>query len=115
MARELAQQCVLAALDERSVRLVLDPRRQQLLTPRLQAAVQESLGRYLGGEIKLRIDVGEAPETSPAARRAGREAERRERAREAIERDPHVAALRDAFDAEVIPDTIRPEDETGAD
>jgi len=111
MARELAQQCALVAREENSIRLALDPRRQQLLTPRLQAAVEEALSAHLGRKLKLRIDVGEPPATTPAARQAGREAQRRARARDAIERDPNVAALREAFDAEVLPDTIRPEDD----
>ncbi len=110
MTRELAQHCTLGDRDERQIRLVLDPRRQQLLTPRLQQGLEKALRRYFGGSQKLRIDVGKEPAVTPAARRAGREAERQAQAREAIEQDPHVAALRDAFDAQVIPETVRPQD-----
>ncbi len=58
--------------------------------------------------MTLRVTVGEPAEPTPADLRAAREDERMREARAAIEQDPNVRALQDAFDAVVEADTIQP-------
>ncbi|MGH8273771.1 MAG: DNA polymerase III subunit gamma/tau [Gammaproteobacteria bacterium] len=112
LTRELAHQCRLISRDRKRIRLELDGRRKQLLTPRLEDSLQKALAEEFGDSVKLVIKIadanGEAPPT-PAVRRSSEKAERQARAEQAIADDPHVAALRETFDAEVIPNTIRPE------
>ncbi|HEX5313709.1 MAG TPA: DNA polymerase III subunit gamma/tau [Gammaproteobacteria bacterium] len=110
MLRELAGHCTLAGRDDNIIRLRLDARGRELLTPRLQAGLEAALADELGAGLKLKIEIGETAAPTPAARRSAREAERQARAEEEIARDPQVAKLRETFGAELIPDSIRPED-----
>ncbi len=110
LTRQLAQQCSLVARENNRINLRLDSKRKQMLTPRLEKSLRQALARELGDSVKLAIKVadGETPMT-PAGKRSARQAERQARAEKAIAEDPHVAALRETFDAEIIPGTIRPE------
>ncbi len=113
MTREFAQQCSLVAHDERHIKLALDARHRHLLTPRLEKALEKAIAKEFGEAVGLVIKVADGePVATPATKRSAREAERQTRAEQAIEGDPHVAALRETFAAEIIPDTIRPEDDT---
>ncbi|MGH8225540.1 MAG: DNA polymerase III subunit gamma/tau [Gammaproteobacteria bacterium] len=112
MTREFAQQCSLVARDEHHVKLALDARHRHLLTPRLEKALEKAIKKEFGDAVGLVIKVADGETVvTPAAKRSAREAERQARAEQAIADDPHVAALRETFAAEIIPDTIRPEDD----
>ncbi|MGH8161606.1 MAG: DNA polymerase III subunit gamma/tau C-terminal domain-containing protein, partial [Gammaproteobacteria bacterium] len=111
LTRELAQQCRLVAREDNRIRLELDERRKQLLTPRLEKSLRSALAREFGDSLRLAINVARhAGKDTPAGKRSARAAQRQAQAEEAIASDPHVAALRETFGAEVIPDTIRPEE-----
>lgn len=110
LTRQLARQCTLRECSGGRVRLALDGKHKHLLTARLEKTLQVALSGALGGACKLDIAItNDASRQTPAARHSAREAERQEQAERSIAQDPHVAALRRTFDAEVIPNTIRPE------
>ena len=109
MGRELAQNCVLLERSDTLVRLALDQNKAHLLTDRLRATLEKALAAYYGVPLKLKVEVGEQAGPSPAAKQAEAAASRESELREAIEGDPHVNALREAFGAEMMPDTLRPE------
>ncbi|MGH8427796.1 MAG: DNA polymerase III subunit gamma/tau [Gammaproteobacteria bacterium] len=110
LVRELAEHCVLLGRDARTIRLRLDARGRELHTERLQSALEQALAAEYGAPLKLRIEIGEGGAPTPAAKRSALEAERQARAEQAIAQDPNVASLRETFGAELIPDSIRPED-----
>ncbi len=114
MGRELAQNCVLVERTDTRVRLALDENKAHLLTDRLQKALEKALSAHFGRPLKLKFDVGAQAGATPAARQAAEKAARESELREKITRDPHVAALRETFDAELLPETARPEDGPGA-
>jgi DNA polymerase-3 subunit gamma/tau len=71
----------------------------------------KALGDYLGEAVRLQIDVGEAAGETPADLRAKAAEERQRAAEAAIESDPNISAMQEAFGARVIPDSVRPVDD----
>ncbi len=108
MGRELAQNCVLVERSGTLIRLALDRSKAHLLTDRLRATLEKALAAHYGVPLKLKVEVSEQAGPSPAAKQAEAAASRESELREAIEGDPHVNALREAFGAEMLPDTLRP-------
>lgn len=108
MTRELAQHCAFEPDADNNICLRLDPRHQTLLTPKLNEELRLALSRYFDAPITLRIET-EAGVKSPATRRAAVQAARQAAATEIIGKDENILALREAFDAEVLAGTIRPE------
>ena len=114
MGRELAQNCVLLERSDTLIRLALDRNKAHLLTDRLRATLEKALAVHYGVSLKLKVEVGEQAGPSPAAKQAEEAASRESELRKAIESDPHVNALREAFGAEMMPDTLRPENGSAA-
>ncbi|PWG63709.1 DNA polymerase III subunit gamma/tau [Sediminicurvatus halobius] len=110
MAHALASHCDWAGREGDRVRLRIDAGHAHLLNPSMQERLRAALARHFQAELQLSIDVGEVSAETPAEAQSRSSAARAEAAREAIERDPNVLALRETFGAEVIPDSIRPAD-----
>jgi DNA polymerase-3 subunit gamma/tau len=108
VARELAANCVLDGRDGDTLRLTLDAAHQQLLTDQSRGRLEEALARHYGRPVTLRINAGAAADSTPARQRDRRDAEKLAAARTAIEEDPNVRALKDAFGAEVREASIKP-------
>lgn len=108
MARELAVNCVLLAREEGRLRLMLDRSHAYLRGPATEERVQQALQAHLGQPVSIEITVGEPPEATPAARRSQADRERREQAIADLEADDEVRALRDVFNARIIPETVQP-------
>jgi DNA polymerase-3 subunit gamma/tau len=66
------------------------------------------LGRYLGESIRVEIEVGELPAETPARVEERQAQEQLVAARESLEADPTVRALKEKFGATLKPDTVRP-------
>ena len=103
--RSLALNCQFLGRREGVVRLALDPRFTR--TTNIETKLQQALGTYFGGPVRLEFVADEAAET-PA------QIQERERgaalvaARQAFGEDPTVKALQERFGATLLPDTIRP-------
>ncbi|HET7370500.1 MAG TPA: DNA polymerase III subunit gamma/tau [Gammaproteobacteria bacterium] len=110
MSRELAINCAFENRDGDTVRLTIDEVHQQLVTDQSRDRLQQALSRHYGRPIEVRISAGATADPTPAQRRDKREVERMEAARVAIESDPNVRALREAFGAEIKPASIKPID-----
>ncbi|MGQ0430183.1 MAG: DNA polymerase III subunit gamma/tau [Gammaproteobacteria bacterium] len=106
-ARQLAGNCQLVERDGNRFRFLLDPRAQSLHTRQQEERLAAALGRLIGADASVEIEVGGTTDT-PAQRDLLARDERLEQARAAIERDPNVKALRDRFGAVVQPDSIKP-------
>ena len=104
--RLLASNCVYLRRDGETIHLGLDPRSESLLTQKrkeaLAARLSEHFGESLRVDISLTADVGETP-VQEESRLAD---ERIEAARQSLEADPNVQALKDMFGAELKSETI---------
>jgi DNA polymerase-3 subunit gamma/tau len=108
LARELASNCELVAVEDSRVRLRLAPEHRQLASGRGPQRLEEALSAHHGRSLELAIDVGERQTDSPAEL-ARRDAERRiAQATRTLERDPGVRAIVDTFDGRLEPESIRP-------
>jgi DNA polymerase-3 subunit gamma/tau len=108
--RQLAEHSVISSRDGASWHLTLARASDHLNTEQIRTRLAGALSEHLGRAVTLRVTVGETTEPTPADLRAAREDERMREARAAIEQDPNVRALQDAFDAVVEADTIQPID-----
>jgi len=108
LVRELASHTVIEAQKDDRLCLVLDARCKRLLNRDREEALGEALARHYGRALKLELRVGEPSGETPARERERLAAERQQAAVDAIENDPNVKGLVDAFDARINPETIRP-------
>ncbi|OOO02637.1 MAG: DNA polymerase III subunit tau [Chromatiales bacterium USCg_Taylor] len=108
LVRELAMQCVPADNLGPDLHLVAPPAARHLVNDKIESRLAEALQNHYGRGSRLKISVGSlAGRASPADFKAQAARERRAQAQQALENDPNVQALREAFGAEVDPATIR--------
>jgi DNA polymerase-3 subunit gamma/tau len=110
LVRELAVNCALKLREGQRFELALAPAHRQLLSDRSVERIQEALGRVLGRAATLRIELGAVGGETPAAAAARGAAERTAQARDELSQDPVVRAMGDAFGAQLLPDSVRPND-----
>jgi len=107
LVRSLALNCQFLGRRDGVVRLALDPRLQAARTPAIETKLQQALGTYFGGAVRLEfIAEGTAETPAQIQEREGRAA--LVAARQAFGEDPMVKALQERFGATPLPDTIRP-------
>jgi len=107
MAAQLANHSVVQAWDGKELRLVVDRNFASMLGSLAEKRLLEALQQHLGAELRLSWTAGVADDTPAERRQAARE-KRQQKARQDIASDPLVQAMQDAFDAELIEDSIRP-------
>jgi len=108
MTRELANNSLLVSLNGEECVLNLDPKLRHLCTPRSEAGLEKALRDHFNRDLRLRI-LMEAPSSETPANRFQREREeRQEAAQQAMEQDDGVLALKAAFDARIVPGTVKP-------
>lgn len=105
-ARELANNCVLDGLDDYSCQLILNP--GHMISPRSEATLQQALQDYCGRPVKLSIKTEKSDVSTPAQQLVRQQEDRQQAAIDTINSDENVQALRDNFDARVMPGTIEP-------
>jgi DNA polymerase-3 subunit gamma/tau len=90
------------------LRLRLDARGEALRTKVQEDRLAQAVSRLVDGPVRLEIEVSHE-EADTLARKAERqEKERLARARQSLESDPTVKALKDRFGAVIQPDSIKP-------
>ena len=104
--RLLASNCTYLSRKGNTIHLGLDPRSESLLTRKrrdeLAAKLSAHYGETLSVDVELGTDAGETP-VQTESRLAD---ERLEEARQSLEADPNVQALKNMFGAELKADTI---------
>ncbi len=108
LTKELANNCALECIDDNSCRLFLDASHQQLLTTSREKKLQKALQDYFGKPLKLTISIERAELETPAVQFAKEQENRQQAAIDAINADVNVLALKEYFDARIIPGTIEP-------
>jgi DNA polymerase-3 subunit gamma/tau len=107
-ARQLASHCVLLGRAGGVVRLALDPARPFVSTPALEEKLAQALARYFGEPVRLEFESTAADELTPARANEHASLAQLAAARESLESDPGVQALRERFGATLLPDSVRP-------
>ena len=102
LTRELARHCVLKDCSGNQVSLSLQPGQRHLLSPTQQEQLQEALRRRFDEGLKLLFEEEEdnAAET-PAQKQVRASREEKQAAIKAIEDDPKVKTLQEAFGATI--------------
>jgi DNA polymerase-3 subunit gamma/tau len=107
MARELANHCVLAHIDDSVCKLVIAP--GHIRGSRTENILQEALQKYRGNRLKLIIDTQKniATET-PAAQIIKEREDKQAAAVDTIQSDHNIQALKEHFDARILSGSIAP-------
>jgi len=108
MTRELANNCVLNSIDNKSCTLLLDPGNKQLRSAVTEDKLQKALQTYYGSPIKLVIQTEKTALETPALQLTKERADKQQAAVDAIDADENILALKEQFDARVLPGSIEP-------
>ncbi len=109
-AQQLALNCAYRRREGQVLYLELDAVHAHMATEQLMKRMEDSLSRYFGEELKLRIQQVAGELDTPAKRDAHRQAERLKAAQDAIIADPKVQELCDTFGTLVNPHLVKPLD-----
>jgi DNA polymerase-3 subunit gamma/tau len=111
LVREMALNCALQEVTEKSVVLTMEKMHAHLLNKSRTDQLEAALGRYYGHSIRLKVlkDMQSSCE-SPARQKAREEDERMQQAIAAIEADTNIKAMQDTFGATISYESIRPRD-----
>jgi DNA polymerase-3 subunit gamma/tau len=108
--RELAMNCAVKQREDTRWVMQLDTSHQQLLSKVRQQRLQEALCACLQKQVELDIEIAGGAADTPALQQQAEAQQRQAAAVDTIESDPNVKAIREAFDATLHTDTIRPLD-----
>jgi len=107
-ARQLASHLTFVSFAEGVLRLRLDARGEALRTKAQEERLAQAVSRFAGEPVRLDIEVSRDEVDTPARKAERNEKHRLERARQSLESDPTVQALKDRFGAVIQPDSIKP-------
>ncbi len=107
LARALAQHCEMVSYDENSITLRVAENQKHLVSTNYQDKLSNAINEYFGKKIRLIINV-ESEANTPAKQNAEEKAVIQSDTEKAIMDDAFVKTLIDTFDAQVIPNTIKP-------
>ena len=108
MMHQLVAHCVMLELTDDQIHLALATTSAPLLNKEREASLRKALEAYFERPLKLQIEIKDSDGESPAAREARLQAERQAAAEAAIESDPNVQSILDAFDGQVRPNSVQP-------
>jgi DNA polymerase-3 subunit gamma/tau len=108
LARQLANNCVLIGRRGALVRLGLDPRNNMMRVPGAVDKLTQALSKYFGETVRIEFEAPIAGAETPAQAEKRAVAEEFDSARQSLESDPAVRALRETFGATLLPDSVRP-------
>jgi len=111
MVKQLAVNCILQEKSATEIRLTLSKQNEQLLNSAMQKKLEEALCSSLQQKLKLHIELGEQQVESPAKTSERNQAELQQSAEDIIQQDPMVQALKENFNAEVVPNSVKPVNE----
>ncbi len=104
--RLLASNCVYLKREENTVFLGLDPRSESMLTKQRRDLIAERLSTHFGEKLVVDIALGADAGETPVQQENRMADERLEQARQSLEADPNVQAMKSMFGAELKTDTI---------
>ena len=107
-ARQLASHCVWMGRQGNMIRLALDPRTKIVRTSAQQDKLAQALSKHFGETLRVEIDLVETVAETPAQAEQRSSVEELDSARQSLDDDPNVRALKERFGATLLPETVRP-------
>ena len=104
--REFANNCVLENIDDEVCTLIVDP--GYIRGARAEETLQKALQAYRGKPLKLVVKAKKTTIDTPAVLLTKEREDKQQAAVEAINSDHNIQALKEHFDARVMPGTIEP-------
>jgi len=112
MVKQLAANCVLREVKDGVITLVIDEGHKTLCSAKAEKRLQQALCEYYDRDMRIDIIVegsssAEKVET-PAQTQTREMNERQQQAEQAIEEDGFVQAMKENFNAEIVPGSVKP-------
>ncbi len=112
MVKQLAANCVLREVKDGVITLVIDEGHKTLCSAKAEKRLQQALCEYYDRDMRIDIIVEgsssvEKVET-PAQTQTRETNERQQQAEKAIEEDGFVQAMKENFNAEIVPGSVKP-------
>jgi DNA polymerase-3 subunit gamma/tau len=104
--RLLASNCAFRRREGNTVYLGLDPRSESLLTKSRKNALAESLSKHFGETLVVDVTMGAEATETPVQQESRMADEKMEAARQELEADPNIKAMKNMFGAELKTDSI---------
>ena len=104
--RLLASNCAYLRREDKTIYLGLDARSESLLTKQRKNALAKKLSEHYGEPLNVDIAVGVAASETPLQEESRLADEQLEAARQTLEADPNVQAMKNMFGAEIKPESI---------
>jgi DNA polymerase III subunit gamma/tau len=108
MARELANNCMYQSADDSNIHLGISKAKENMVTDNSRAKLEAALSQYLGKKIMLQINPTEEEGVTPAANQLAEKENRQKAAEQSIMEDDFIREMQEAFDAEPVPGTVKP-------
>jgi DNA polymerase-3 subunit gamma/tau len=109
LVKQLAINCTMKQRDGCNIQLQIASGHSNLINPKAKQRLQQALGEYFNIDAQLDITVVDQVESESPAQTAQRETiQRQEQAVESINQDSFTQALKENFNAEIIPGSVKP-------
>ncbi|MDA3868760.1 MAG: DNA polymerase III subunit gamma/tau [Gammaproteobacteria bacterium] len=118
MVKQLAANCVLCEITDQIIQLSVGEGHKQLCNVKSEKRLQQALCEYFDRDLRLEIVVAKAATAvaepvdgrieTPAQSQARETNERQRRAESSVEEDGFVQALKENFNAEIVPGSVKP-------
>ncbi len=118
MVKQLAANCVLCEVTDKIIQLSVGEGHKQLCNVKSEKRLQQALCEYFDRDLRLEIVVAKAAAAvteaadgrieTPAQSQARETDERQRRAESSVEEDGFVQALKESFNAEIVPGSVKP-------
>jgi DNA polymerase-3 subunit gamma/tau len=109
LVKQLAINCTMQQRDGCNILLQIASGHSNLINPKAKQRLQQALGEYFNIDAQLDIKVVDQVETESPAQTVQRETvERQEQAVASINEDSFTQTLKEQFNAEIIPGSVKP-------
>jgi DNA polymerase-3 subunit gamma/tau len=109
LVKQLAVNCTLKQREGNRIILQIAPGHSNLISVKAKQRLQQALGEYFDIEAQLDIEVANKIEVESPAQTVQRETvQRQQQAETSINEDSFVRSLKENFNAEVIPGSVKP-------
>ena len=112
ITRQLAQNCAFGSWDGKTLNLTLDSSRRQLRVGQSEMRLLEGIRKQLGESVQLSITEAVPQQETPAMREKRELEERQAEAETSMAVDPMVREMEERFGAKLMPESIRPVDDS---
>lgn len=109
LVKQLAINCTLKQRNDCNIVLQIESGHSNLINPKAKQRLQQALGEYFNIDAHLEIEVAkQIVDESPAQTTQRETDQRQQQAEQSIDEDSFAQRLKESFNAEVIPGSIKP-------